>query len=99
MGYFVGTTSSQPTTGTSLIRRVITVSDQQSTDHRLSLGALTSEPQHITIDIRGVGRQWLNQDFRVRLDSGETWVEWDQQTDGMHALVRTDDSLLIEFNL
>lgn len=80
MGYFVVAAGSQPTTGRSLIRRVITVSDQQFAEHRLSLGALTSEPQHITIDIRGIGRQWLNQDFRVRPDSGETWVEWDQQT-------------------
>ncbi len=99
MGYFVAAPGSQPVAGASLKRRVVTVSEQQFADHRLSLGALTSEPQHITIDIRGVGRQWLNQDFRVRLDNGETWVEWDEETDGMHDLVQTDDSLLIEFNL
>ena len=99
MGYFVGTSGSHPTTGTSLIRRAITVGDQQFAEHRLSLGALTSEPQQITIDIRGIGRQWLNQDFRVRLDSGETWFEWDQPTDGMHDIVRAGDTFLIEFTL
>ena len=91
MGYFVAATHS------SLTRVAVTITGEQFTDQRISLGALTSAPHNITLTIRGIGTQWPNKDFRVHHDSGETWVMWDQQSDGLHDVVQTGDDFLIEF--